>query len=503
METITREDLESLCDGLEAGDAMFEHNVAWIDCSAAGQRLGRGLLSRGNWIDRGGFEPHRDPGRSMPTDRLDGLLNPFTLRAFNSGYYANGRFRAGQRISHYAPFLYPLDSIRDWNRLYGRRGFYQYQCVIPDASGREPIRELLRKISASGEGSFLAVLKRFGDRPSAGMLSFPLPGLTLALDFKNRGECTTQLLAQLDAIVRAAGGRLYAAGRSSLRPADMFRQVAAIQLDYYQAVSIPPVRQSEFCLANATDERAERPGPRRCLDHRRVHLAASTPAEGSRLFLVGRNAERLEAIAADLRVRGATEVVVHAGDLGTIDPADVTAEASTKLGSLDVILLAYGILGDQRECERDLAAAAQMIDINFRSAALWGLAAANQLEKQHSGTLVVIGSVAGDRGRQSNYLYGATKGGLGILVQGIAHRLAASGACHWWCHRLRRYCDDTVAIIGGKGLLWSSPEKIAKLIHRAADSGKQAITCNLELLAASSLTVIAGVPSAIFHRTKL
>jgi hypothetical protein len=215
----------------------------WIDCSASGARLGRGLLSRGNWVESGGLEAHGDPVRSMPTDRIDGLLNPLTLRAFNAGYFANGRIRAGTRISHYAPFLYPLDSIREWNRLYGRRGFYQYQCVIPRASGREPIRDLLRVISASGEGSFLAVLKRFGDGPSAGMLSFPLPGLTLALDFRNRGERTMQLLAKLDSIVQAAGGRLYAA-KDHRMPAEMFRQ-GYDQLDRFTRL-VDPACQSEF-----------------------------------------------------------------------------------------------------------------------------------------------------------------------------------------------------------------------------------------------------------------
>jgi short-subunit dehydrogenase len=222
--------------------------------------------------------------------------------------------------------------------------------------------------------------------------------------------------------------------------------------------------------------------------------------EGAKLVLVGRQVERLESVAADLRVRGAGEVSVIAGDLEKIDPAKVIAESSARLGSLDVILLAYGILGDQRECEQDLAAAAQMIDTNFRSAALWALAAANELEKQHSGTLVVIGSVAGDRGRQSNYLYGATKGGLAVLVQGIAHRLAASGA-HAVLVKPGFVDTAMTAHIGGKGPLWSSPDKVARLIRKAADSSKAIayVPGYWRLI----MTVIKSVPSAIFHRTKL
>ncbi len=203
--------LDELCDGLVQGDGEFEHNVAWIDCTASGSELGRGLLSRGNRAADRPLDAHREPRRSLPTDRVDGLLNPLTLKLFNAAYHRLGRARAGQSVVHYEPFLYPLDSIAHWNRLYGRRGFYQYQCVIPHAAGREPIRSLLQEISRSGEGSFLAVLKRFGDRRSPGLLSFPRPGLTLALDFRNRGGRTLELLARLDSIVAAADGRLYPA----------------------------------------------------------------------------------------------------------------------------------------------------------------------------------------------------------------------------------------------------------------------------------------------------
>ena len=213
--------LDELCNGLAEGDRDFEHNVAWVDCTAKGGKLGRGLLSRGNWQAAGPLVPHDEPGKAMPTDRVDGLLNPLTLKLFNTAYHSLGRMRSGRIVSHYEPFLYPLDSILHWNRLYGRKGFYQYQCVIPDAAGREPVRRLLEAIASSGEGSFLAVLKRFGERPSPGMLSFPQPGLTLALDFPNRGATTLDLLGRLDAIVQDAGGRLYAA-KDLRMPRDAF-----------------------------------------------------------------------------------------------------------------------------------------------------------------------------------------------------------------------------------------------------------------------------------------
>ena len=122
---------------------------------------------------------------------------------------------------HYEPFFYPLDNLLEWNRMYGPRGFYQYQSVVPVAQGRDAVQAMLQAISQSGEGSFLAVLKTFGDRAAPGMLSFPAPGVTLALDFPNRGERTLRLFQRLDAIVTEAGGRLYPA-KDARMPRAMF-----------------------------------------------------------------------------------------------------------------------------------------------------------------------------------------------------------------------------------------------------------------------------------------
>lgn len=243
VETLPCPDLDELCERLSAGDEKFEHNVAWIDCTASGGSLGRGLITRGNWISDGPLEAHGDGGKTMPTDRFGALLNPLTLKLFNSAYYAKGLMNAGRGVTHYDRFLYPLDSIREWNRLYGRNGFYQYQCVIPDSAGREPIRALLKEISASGEGSFLAVLKRFGDLPSPGMLSFPMPGLTLALDFRNRGAATLGLLARLDSIVASCGGRLYAAKDQRLSREMFINGYPGLERF---AAHVDPACQSEF-----------------------------------------------------------------------------------------------------------------------------------------------------------------------------------------------------------------------------------------------------------------
>jgi FAD/FMN-containing dehydrogenase len=204
------------CDS-EAG---FEHTVAWIDCTARGDQFGRGLFSRGNWRDDGRYTLHAErPRRTLPLDLPNAALNPLTLKLFNARYYNRGKSRPRFNVEHYAGALYPLDAIGQWNRLYGPRGFYQYQCVVPPETAPDAVAALLDQIASSGQGSFLAVLKTFGAKASPGLMSFPMPGATLAMDFPNLGDATHALFGRLDDIVRQAGGRLYPAKDGRMPPA--------------------------------------------------------------------------------------------------------------------------------------------------------------------------------------------------------------------------------------------------------------------------------------------
>jgi FAD/FMN-containing dehydrogenase len=187
--------------------ATHEHSVAWIDCAA-----GRGIFTRANWRTDCDLAPHVDRRRPrVPFNLPNGALNGLVTRLFNRAYYATHRRSAAPLRQHYGTFFHPLDAIADWNRLYGRAGFRQYQCVLPLETMHDATADLMKEISRSGDGSFLTVLKTFGAVPSPGLLSFPMAGATLALDFRNRGEATLRLFERLDAIVRAANGRLYAA----------------------------------------------------------------------------------------------------------------------------------------------------------------------------------------------------------------------------------------------------------------------------------------------------
>lgn len=208
-----------------------EYTVSWIDGAWGGARLGRGLFARGNHApaaldaDWGGpvlRAPVAPAARRMPLTPPLSLVNTLSTRAFNWLHYHRQRQRCVRALQHYRPFFYPLDGILEWNRMYGPRGFFQYQSVVPPSCAPEATREMLRAITASGFGSFLAVLKVFGDVPSRGLLSFPRPGTTLAIDFPNRGEALHRLFARLDAIVHEAGGRLYPA-KDGRMPAALFR----------------------------------------------------------------------------------------------------------------------------------------------------------------------------------------------------------------------------------------------------------------------------------------
>ena len=139
------------------------------------------------------------------------MLNTLTVKSFNELYYHSQFSKRVHKVVPYEPFFYPLDSIHEWNRMYGKRGFLQYQFVVPFQDGFEAMREIIGRIQHSGEGSFLTVLKTFGTIPSPGMLSFPRPGLTLALDFAFDGQKTLRLLDELDEIVRQSGGAVYPA----------------------------------------------------------------------------------------------------------------------------------------------------------------------------------------------------------------------------------------------------------------------------------------------------
>jgi FAD/FMN-containing dehydrogenase len=219
-ETLPFWGLASFFQLADASEAEWEHTVSWIDCLSGTKT--RGLFMRANSAPSGTKGPiPQDRKRKMPVVPPLSLVNALTLRPFNEAYFRLGQRKTTRQTVHYSPFFYPLDNLLEWNRMYGPKGFYQYQSVVPREVGLEATEAMLQAIARSGEGSFLAVLKTFGEREAPGLLSFSRPGVTLALDFPNRGDRTLRLFERLDAIVREARGTLYPA-KDARMPKDLF-----------------------------------------------------------------------------------------------------------------------------------------------------------------------------------------------------------------------------------------------------------------------------------------
>jgi FAD/FMN-containing dehydrogenase len=218
QETTVATDLAAAIRALrDVDDATY--SVAWIDCLSRGASLGRSLIYAGEHASREQveamspgtkiFPDTRDARLGLPLDFPGWALNRASVSAFNEAYFRAGARKAGApHLVHWQPYFFPLDGINQWNRLYGRKGFLQHQCVIPDAAALSVLGEILERFAGSGKGSFLAVLKKLG--PGTGVMSFPMPGYTLALDLPV-SDAVFPLLDQIDRTVVEAGGRLYMA----------------------------------------------------------------------------------------------------------------------------------------------------------------------------------------------------------------------------------------------------------------------------------------------------
>ena len=225
--TVGVRDLDAAVEALERLDSTHEYSVAWVDGLARGKRLGSGIVIGGNHASVEGLPPrfraaplagHGEGGGGIGLAPPVNVVNRVTMRLLNSFYRISNR--PGDGLVHNDRYFYPLDGLTRWNRFYGRRGFLQYQCVLPFHTGRRALVEILEAVHASGYPSPLIVLKRFG--PQEGILSFPMPGYTIALDFPVYSAAFLEFLGELDELVVRHQGRVYLAKDARL-PAHTFR----------------------------------------------------------------------------------------------------------------------------------------------------------------------------------------------------------------------------------------------------------------------------------------
>ena len=222
-------------------DEKYEYTVAWVDSMARGKHLGRGHFIRANHAAPGSTQLSAPRYQaSMAVDLPFSLVNRTSARIFNTVYYRKQVRKQSTGLTHYDPFFFPLDQLQHWNRLYGPRGFHQYQCLLPlSSAGRNALREIFTRGARGGIECFFSVLKVFGTHQSPGLLSFPRTGVTVTVDLCHRGERTLRLLDDFDEVVRTAGGAVYPAKDARMSGAS-FRQY------FPQYLELEPFRDPQF-----------------------------------------------------------------------------------------------------------------------------------------------------------------------------------------------------------------------------------------------------------------
>jgi FAD/FMN-containing dehydrogenase len=225
QERIKAENLEEIFRLFDESES-WTYNVAWIDCLQKGENLGRSILMRGEHafkhelplnLQNNLLQLQKKISPKIPFFFPGFVLNNLTVKLFNFLYFKKQSKKMVKNIVHFEDFFYPLDVVTDWNRIYGKNGFIQYQLVLPKATGKEGMKEILETIAGSGNGSFLAVLKLFGKANEEAYNSFPIEGYTLALDFKMNAKLKN-LVEKLDKIVESYGGRIYLTKDSMSKP---------------------------------------------------------------------------------------------------------------------------------------------------------------------------------------------------------------------------------------------------------------------------------------------
>jgi decaprenylphospho-beta-D-ribofuranose 2-oxidase len=231
-------------------------SVGWIDALARGVHMGRGVLETAEFAPAGTANLPAEKTRAVPIDFPAVALNPLSVRAFNALYYRRVPVSGRERVVPFRKFLYPLDAIHHWNRIYGKPGFYQFQCVIPDAAARAALASLLSEIAGAGSASFLAVLKTLG-REGRGYLSFPMRGYTLALDFPRRAG-TEDLIRRLEAITLDNGGRVYLAKDALLSPESLRAMYPKVPLLETVLARVDPLARFSSDMARRLGLRPQR-----------------------------------------------------------------------------------------------------------------------------------------------------------------------------------------------------------------------------------------------------
>lgn len=456
VDTDRAEGLDAILDALRAPGGS--HRVAWLDLLGGGRppRV-RGVVTRADFADADqqpacGTRVEVAALASVPAWWPGGLPR-LGVRAFNELRYRTSPARERQKPEPVGRHMFPLDRLGDWPRLYGRAGFVQYQLVVPPGA-ESTLERVLEVLGAHAVPCFLAVLKDFG--PASGApLSFPIPGWTLALDLPRAAPALEVALRRCDELVAEAGGRVYLSKDSRLAPDALGAMYPRLAEWREVRDALDPIGRWRSDLGQrlglvAASPRAARtpsPSPSPSDTHfaeqeaaQRVLLLGGTSEIGlaivrrlaldrpSRALLLGRSPERLQAASEELRRAAVDDVSWDRLDALEPEQAERALERGLQwLGGCDVAVLAIGLLGAQQALDSDPAEAREVLELNVAGAGMLMLSTLRRLRQQRHGTLIVLSSVAAERPRAGNAVYGAAKAALDSLAQGLADSLAGSG----------------------------------------------------------------------------
>ncbi len=504
QEVIVAPSLDKVIDAFESA-TDWTYSVAWIDCLASGSKLGRSLLLLGEHARQDELEPAqrsapfntpRKRKLRIPIDAPTWALNGWTVSAFNALYYHMSRMNDRRSLVAWDSYFYPLDSILAWNRIYGRRGFVQFQCVFPLETSRAGLACLLQEIASTRQSSFLAVLKLMG--PQEGKISFPMHGYTLAVDLPINAR-TAPLLDRLDGIMIAHGGRSYLAkdarmGRSGVRTvrsarcafrcvAQIVRCPAALQISTSRTawpVSSPTFHGPVLVVGASSDiGRA---------------LAERFAKAGHALHLSARRLEEIEADRADFALRYAIDAQCHRFDVLDLDATDPF------LAGLDpkpaIVISVVGLMPPQQSCAEQPDIAALTVQTNLTATGWLMEAAARHLVSMEEETaLIGISSVAGDRGRARNYWYGAAKAGFSALLSGLRQKYART-SLHVMTVKPGFVRTRMTEQMDLPPALTSEPEQLADLVYKRLMTKRHVV---YDLRWRLIMTVIRLLPERIFR----
>jgi decaprenylphospho-beta-D-ribofuranose 2-oxidase len=426
------------------------HRVAWLDL--LGPSPGRGIVTRAEHLPvddaraAAGGNPTVRARATVPAAWPSGLLRPSTVRAFNELRFRAAPSAERGAVESIGAHMFPLDALDAWPRLYGPQGFVQYQLVVP--YGAEAVlHEVIGHLRGAGVPCYLAVLKDFGAANDA-PLSFPMSGWTLALDLPRAAPGLEAALDRLDELVAGAGGRVYLTKDARVRPdvlAAMYPRLgewreAQERADPERLWRSDLAERSGLVESQTSSEAVAMPGDPASGLAKRVLLLGGTSEIGLaivrrlmedgpvRPYLIGRDRTRLSEALADLERAGGASGEADVVDADEIDGhAPAIARAFERTGGFDLVVLAVGVLGAQAGVDAEREEALQVMRVNFLGSGSLLLECLTRLREQGSGALIVLSSVAAERPRASNAIYGAAKAGLDALAQGLADATADSG----------------------------------------------------------------------------